>query len=184
MLIILTGKTASGKDTIISALLQKYPDFKKIITTTSRIPRDNEQDDIDYHFLTRDQFKKKIASAEFAEYVEYGGNLYGTYKAELKKALSQNTLWKIDPSRAGKIRQLIKRDLLVIYITVSDEVVLERLRKRNLSEEEIDKRMADDAAIWQEFGKNYDYVVENVPGHLNQTLDKIVAKLNYFISPA
>lgn len=185
MLIILTGKTASGKDTIKSVILEKYPNLKKVITTTSRIPRVNEKNDIDYHFLTREEFQNKINSNEFAEYVEYGGNLYGTFKKELEQALKVDTLWRIDPSRAGEIRDFIQRafpkeiaemlisQLIVIYITAPDDVILERLKKRNLSTEEIEKRMQDDKNIWQTYKNNYDFVIENVSGKLNQTLEEV-----------
>lgn len=174
MLIVLTGKTASGKDTIKSKLLAKYPHFKKVITTTSRTKRSNEVDRVDYYFLSRDEFERKIKEGEFAEYVEYGGNLYGTYKSELEQA--GDLMWRIDPSRAGKVRELIKgQNLVVIYITVSDDVILQRLKNRGLTDEEIQSRMTDDAKIWQKYQNNYDYVVENVPGKLDATLDKIVS---------
>ena len=185
-LIVITGKTASGKDTTKDALLEKFPHLKKVVTTTSRPPRDGETNGVDYHFVTRAEFEKKIESGEFAEYVEYGGNLYGTYRAELKQALSQNTLWRIDPSRAGGLRDFLKRSfppdianelikrILVIYITVSDEVVLERLRERNLPSQEIAKRMADDKKIWEQYKDNYDYIIENVPGKLDEIVDKII----------
>lgn len=187
MFIILTGKTASGKDTIKFALLRKYPRLKKVTTTTSRAPRSNETDGADYHFLTRDQFESKIKKGDFAEYVEYGGNLYGTQKKELEQTLKEDFLWKIDPSRAGEVREFIKRSfssriaeelikrILVIYINTPDEVVLQRLQKRGLSEEEIQKRMMDDKRIWEQYKDSYDFVVENVPGRLDDTLDKIFA---------
>lgn len=186
MFIILTGKTASGKDTLKFALLKKYPRLKKVITTTSRAPRSNETAGADYHFLTKYEFESKIKKGDFAEYVEYGGNLYGTQKKELEQAAKFDTLWKIDPSRAGEVREFIERSfsadiakelikrILVIYINVSDKVVLQRLQKRHLSEDEIQKRMADDKKIWQQYKDAYDFVVENVPGKLNRTLDKII----------
>lgn len=186
LLLILTGKTASGKDTIKEALLSKYPNLKSVVTTTSRPLREGEKDGIDYHFLTKSQFEEKIKSGDFAEYVEYGGNLYGTQKAEFEAALNSNLLWKIDPSRAGEVREFISRaypsgiarklleKLVVIYITISDEVVLQRLKNRGLKDQEIKKRMADDAKIWQQYQNSYDYVVENVPGKLDETLDKII----------
>lgn len=185
LLLVLTGKTASGKDTIQAQLLSKYPNLKGIVTTTSRAPRDGERDGVDYHFITRDEFEKKIESGEFAEYVEYGGNLYGTYKSELESALTQDTLWRIDPSRAGEVREFIKRAfpseiseklikrLLVIYVTVADDVVLQRLKERNLSTQEIEKRIKDDEQIWQKNKDNYDHVIENVPGKLDQTIAEI-----------
>lgn len=185
MLIVLSGKTASGKDTISERLLAEYPRFKKAITTTSRSPRDKEINNVDYHFLTKVEFEKKINLGEFAEYVKYGGNLYGTYKKELEQALGADLIWRIDPSRAGEVRDFIKRafspkmadqlikSLLVIYITAPDEVILERLIRRGLTEGEIQKRITDDMRIWQQYHNSYDYVLENIPGQLNQTIDKI-----------
>lgn len=179
MLLVLTGKTASGKDTIKSALLSKFPSLKKIITTTSRTPRTGEVDGVDYYFLTKEGFENKIKEGEFAEHVEYGGNLYGTYKSELRKVLTDDVLWRIDPSRAGKVREFLKTeeltsDVVVIYITVSDEVVLNRLQNRGLSEEEIQKRMNDDKKIWEEYKDNYDFLIENIPDKLNEAVDKII----------
>ncbi len=187
MFLILTGKTASGKDTIKFNLLKKYPNLKKVMTSTSRSPRTNEANGIDYNFLSRAEFEKKAASGDFAEWVEYGGNLYGTEKKELEQALHGDILWKIDPSRAGEARIFLKRafskdiadqlikKVIVIYITVSDEVVLQRLKKRDLPEMEIKKRMTDDAKIWQQYKNSYDFVIENIPGQLDQTVNKILA---------
>lgn len=184
--IVLTGKTASGKDTVKSELFRKYKNLTKVITTTSRSPRHNEKNGVDYFFLTKEEFESKIRNNEFAEYVNYGGNLYGTYKKELEKALDTDLLWKIDPSRAGKVREFIKgafpenlaekliNRVLVIYITTDDAVILERLKKRGLSNLEIEKRMKDDKGIWQEYQTQYDFIIENVPGKLNETIGKII----------
>lgn len=174
MLIILTGKTASGKDTILAKLCQKYPYLRKIVTTTSRKMREGEQDGVDYHFISEKEFGEKIDRNEFVEYVEYGGNRYGTEKKEFDASLDQNSIWKIDPSMAGKVRDVIKdKKLLVIYITTSEDVILQRLRGRNLPEEEIESRMADDEAFFQEFKNKYDYIIENAPGNLNETVEQI-----------
>lgn len=190
LLIILTGKTASGKDTIKLTLLKNYPNLKKVITTTSRIPRVNEQDGLDYHFLTRTKFEDKIKNNIFAEFVEYGGNLYGTQKTEFEQALANDTLWKIDPSRAGEVREFIKRSfptdlaeklikrILVIYINASDEAILERLQRRNLSKDEIEKRMSDDKKIWDQYKNSYDFIIENQSNRLDETLLKIEQIIN------
>lgn len=182
LLIVLTGKTASGKDTVAARLLEKNPQLRKVITTTSRPLRTGEVDGKDYNFISKDKFNEKIANGGFIEYVEYAGNFYGTEKKELE---GQNLIWRIDPSRAGQVRDLIKdREVIVIYLTVDDSVVLKRLRDRGLSEEEINARMKQDANFWQRFKDKYDYVVENVPDRLDQTLDKIRqigVKLNFGI---
>lgn len=170
-LIVITGKTASGKDTIISKILTNFPNLKRIVTTTSRAMREGERDGVDYHFISRDEFKQKMARGELLEYVEYGGNYYGTEKSRIN--LGENLIWKIDPSMAGKAKQLFL-DSISIYITVNNQVVLQRLRERGLSEEEIAKRMADDAKIWDQYKNNYDFIIENVPGKLDEAVAKII----------
>lgn len=165
-MIVLTGKTASGKDAVLEKLLLKIPHLKRVITTTSRDPRPGEVNGVDYNFISEDAFREKIENGEFLEYVEYGGNFYGTPKTQLENG--NNLVWKIDPSMAGKVK-----DAVVIYLTVDDEVVLQRLKERGLSEEEIAKRMQDDKIFWQQYKDNYDYVIENVPGKLDETVEKI-----------
>lgn len=181
MLIILTGKTASGKDTVISKLLTRLPGFRKVTTTTSRPPRHGEKNGVDYFFISKADFKSKIDRDLFFEYVEYGGNFYGTEKTQLAN-IGQGLIWRIDPSRAGKIRQLIDSPILVIYLTVPDSVVLERLKKRSFSQEEIEKRMKEDRKFWEEYKESYDFVVENIPGKLDQTVDKIIKIIENRIS--
>ncbi len=170
-LIVITGKTASGKDTVVAKLLLKFPNFKKVLTTTTRALRVNEVNGVDYNFISKEEFLQKAENGDFIEHVEYGGNLYGTEKSQLVSDC--NLIWRIDPSRAGKIRELIGNDVLVIYLTVNDEIVLQRLKERGLPEEEIDHRMKDDADFWEQYKDDYDFVVENKPGRLEETLAKI-----------
>jgi len=186
LLIVLTGKTASGKDTILAKLRQKYPNLHKIITTTSRHKRRGEENGVDYHFITKEEFRKKIDSKDFVEFVEYGSNMYGTEKTELEAALSKTSIWRIDPSRAGEVRDFINRafskeqanqlldHLVVFYITTNKDVILKRLKARNLPQKEIETRLDDDELIWQKFKNKYDYIIENTPGKLNETLARII----------
>ncbi len=186
LLIVLTGKTASGKDTIQSKLRQKYPNLHRIITSTSRVIRPGEKKDVDYHFYSRAEFKAKVETGDFVEWVEYGTNLYGTEKKELAAALTEDCIWRIDPSRAGETRDFIKRafdptdaekllsNLVVLYITTDQETILKRLQGRRLPAAEIEGRMKDDEMIWQEYKDKYDYVIENTPGKLDETVDKII----------
>ncbi len=177
LLLVLTGKTASGKDTVIVKLLKRFPDFKKILTTTSRLPRTGEKAGMDYNFVSEAEFNEKINKGEFVEYVRYGGNFYGTEKKQLE---GTHLIWKIDPSRAGHVKDLT-RDFktLVIYLTVDDEIVMQRLKQRNLSQEEIEKRMQDDEKLWDEHKDNYDFIIENTPGKLQETVDQIIEIINY-----
>ena len=170
-LIVITGKTASGKDTVVSKLLIKYPDLKKIVTTTTRAPRKEEVNEVDYNFITEAEFRQKISNGELIEYVEYGGNLYGTEKSRINP--NEDLIWKIDPSMAGKAKEVFPHSI-VIYITADNQTILKRLKARTLSESEIAKRMQDDQKFWDQFNDKYDYIVKNAPGKLNQTVDEIV----------
>ena len=186
-LIVLTGKTAAGKDTVVAQLQHKFPDLKKIITTTSRNIRTGERNGIDYFFLSEQDFRNKIAAGDFIEYVEYGGNLYGTEKNQITNNLNQDLIWRIDPSRAGQIREFIQKTfeedlaedllkrVLSIYLTVDDATILKRLESRGLNRAEIEKRMQEDARFWQEYQNTYEFVVENVPGRLDETVSKILS---------
>lgn len=170
VLLILTGKTASGKDTIIKKVLEKYPNFKKVLTATSRHPRKEEINGLDYNFISEAEFREKIDKGSFLEYVEYGGNFYGSEKSQINEA--EDLIWKIDPSMAGKAKDVFPNSL-VIYINCDNGTVLARLNARGLSKEEIEKRMLDDQAFWGLYQDKYDYVVENIPGDLESSLSQI-----------
>jgi|SRR3989344_5810666 len=175
MLIVLTGPTASGKDTIMRNLLKRFPKLQKIITTTSRKIRSGEQNGLDYYFISEEEFRQKIDQGEFIEHVKYGDNFYGTEKKFIDASQGKDIIWRIDPSRAGQIRELIKsRDILVIYISISEKESRERLKQRHLSNEEIEKRLIQDKKDWEEYKDKYDFVVENPQGKLNETVDKIL----------
>lgn len=169
----------------MNRLLSRFPNFRRVITTTSRKQRFGEKNHVDYHFISEADFRRKINDGDFIEYVKYGGNIYGTEKYQILGNLGNGLIWRIDPSRAGEIKKFIKnafdettaRNLLrravEIYLTVDDDVVLKRLKKRGLSQEEIASRMEEDAKFWQEFKNNYDFIIENVPGQLDQTVAKV-----------
>lgn len=185
MLIVLTGPTASGKDTIMQKLMDEYPNLQRVITTTSRAPRQSEEKEIDYHFISESEFRKKIDEGQLIEYVKYGDNFYGTYKIEILSKLDKDTIWRIDSSRAGQIKQFIKqsfepevaekllKQVLVIYIFVSEEEIRERLKRRPLSEKEINSRLKQDSWDWIKYKENYDFIVENPEGKLDEAILEI-----------
>ena len=188
-LIIVTGKTASGKDTVIKRLLLDFPDFKKVLTTTSRPPR-SEETDKDYNFVSKEQFERKIEKGDFIEYVEYGGNFYGTEKKQIVNNLNYGLIWRIDPSRAGQIRQFIKKafdqtlaemllkKVVVFFLTTDDLSIIKRLKNRGFNDHQIQERMKQDKIFLQQFGDNYDFIVENTAGALEETVQKVIQIIN------
>lgn len=189
-LIVLTGKTASGKDTVMRKILSRSPHITRVVTTTSRPPRNGEINGQDYNFISREDFNRKAENGDFIEYVEYGGNFYGTEKKEISNASGKDIIWRIDPSRAGQIRDFIQsayspkqaeallQKVVVIFINTDNQTILERLKRRGISGGEIQRRMEQDSEFYQNYKQNYDFIVENVPGKLDETIDKVVQIIN------
>ena len=108
---------------------------------------------------------------DFIEHVEYGGNLYGTQKADLNS--NQDLIWKIDPSFAGKVKQNFK-DAVVIFLYTDKETIIKRLQNRGLGNLDIQKRMEEDNRFWKQYGQNYDHIVENTPGNLEKAIGAVI----------
>lgn len=186
LFIIISGNTSSGKDTIKHAFLKKFLGMKKIITTTTRPIRKNEVDGEDLHFITLKEFKKMENEGNFLETVEYAGNFYGTEKKEVLDNLNSDLIWRIDPSRAATVREMIRQHfskaiaeqllkrLIVFYIKIDENVARERLTQRGLEKSEIERRLTQDRQFWQKFHDKYDYIVENPQGKLSQTIEKVL----------
>ena len=107
-LIVVSGPSSVGKDSLVTALLTKYPNIHLSISTTTRIPRKGEIDELDYYFTTTNEFNDLINKGEFLEWAEYGGNLYGTSKRLVNDYLdrSQSVVLIIEVVGAGVIKSL------------------------------------------------------------------------------
>lgn len=176
-LIVITGATVSGKDTVVAELLKIHPHWKKVITTTTRPPRPGEIDGIDYHFINEEVFQKMKKNDEFLETVEYAGNHYGTTRSALNPVLQgQILIWRIDASRATQIDKLfIKANTKVIYLKLpNNETRQKHFLKRGMKESDIRKRIKQDK-IDCNVG-NFKNVVINYEGQLEKTV-KIVEKI-------
>lgn len=117
-------------DTIINTL-KEYP-FNKIITSTSRSPRENEINGIDYYFYNSNDFKNKIINGDFLEYVENFGNYYGTSLDSINSSLAKgNSIIVLDDKGAIKLKELLKSQVITIYLDVSVDVMEKRMNFRN-----------------------------------------------------
>ena len=146
MIIVLVGKTASGKTTVANELC-KYHGYKRIITYTTRPMRENEVQDVDYHFISDEQFNKMVENNEFTEYKRYntthGVWSYGSV-VTLEQELS-NDYYVIILTPQG-LRDLSKRmsRYIAFYLNVGFKSQLERLKKRGDEEQQIIKRLKND----------------------------------------
>lgn len=176
MLIVLTGPASTGKDTIVFKLLERFPGFKRVITTTTRPKRPNETEGKDYHFVTRDEFEQMINNGDFMEYVDFFGNLYGTTKQAIARLKEENLIWRVETSRAAKVK-----DALVIYIDISDWKILEgRMKRRGMDDEQIQTRLRKDKEDFQKYGSQFKHIVYNEEGKLNETLEQITKLMTVY----
>ena len=111
--------------------LEKYP-FNKIITSTSRNPRENEAHGIDYYFYNKYDFEAKIAKGDFLEYVENFDNYYGTCLESIKSSLSTgNSIIVLDDKGATKMKEMLESQVVTIYLDVPVDIMEKRMNFRN-----------------------------------------------------
>lgn len=138
ILIVLSGPSGCGKDTVLSQLIDSNEDIKVSVSMTTRKPRGLEVDGKDYYFVTREYFEKKIAEGSMLEYAEYNGNYYGTPKAPVDEMLGNgiNVVLEIEVQGAAKIRQLYPDAVSVFLLPPSLATLEKRLRARGTEDEE------------------------------------------------
>lgn len=164
-LLVASGPSGAGKGTICNALLKKYPDeYALSISATSRVPRGNEQDGVEYFFKTTEEFEEMIASDLLLEHARYVDNYYGTPRRWVEEKLEEgvNVILEIDYQGgfqvSSKIPNVLKifimppdleelKNRLVLRGTETEEQIIMRLKK---AEEEI------------KIAEQYDYTIINV----------------------
>jgi guanylate kinase len=134
-IVVLSAPSGGGKTTIARAVREQYPErFGFSVSATTRPPRPDERDGVDYHFQRRTQFLEGVGASKFLEYAEYAGELYGTLKDEVEKVLKagQHVLLDIEVEGARQVREQYPYPRSVsIFILPSDpRVLLERLHQR------------------------------------------------------
>ena len=134
-IVVLSAPSGGGKTTIAKAVREQNPDrFGFSVSATTRKPRSEEREGIDYFFKSRTQFLEGVGAGQFLEYAEYGGQLYGTPKAEVERVLQsgKHVLLDIEVEGARQVREQYPTPGSVsIFILPSDpRVLLERLRSR------------------------------------------------------
>lgn len=143
-LVILSGPSGVGKDTVLDAWRAGNARVQRVVAATSRSPRPNEVDGIDYHFLSREGFLAKVARNELLEYKEVFGNFYGTPLDGLQKLLKDGKIAILKIDVYGALEVIPKRpDALTIFLLPPSEEELEaRLRSRSTdSEEDVELRL-------------------------------------------
>lgn len=163
-LLILSAPTGAGKTTIARALEGARGESVGFsVSATTRPPRSNERDGVDYFFFSRADFDRRVTAGAFLEWAEYSGNLYGTLVSETDRILGagKHVLLDIDVQGARKIRERRDDAVMVFILPPSAEVLLERLRERGTNAPGDIRRRLERAVHELEAIDTYDYVVVN-----------------------
>ena len=178
-LIIFSAPSGSGKTTIVKRLLSTFPQFEFSISATSRQPRGEERDGVDYFFLTQEEFKQKVAEDAFVEWEEvYNGTCYGTLRSEMERIWAKGNVIIFDVDVLGGInlKRIFGQNACSIFIKApSVEALRERLIGRGTdSMETIEKRVAK-AEFELSNAAEFDFTV------VNDSLDEAVARTENII---
>jgi guanylate kinase len=169
--LVVTGPSGVGKGTLIRHLLERRPDYRLSVSATTRAPRPGEVDGRDYHFLSQQEFERRLAAGDFLEHALYAGNHYGTLKEEVENA-PENLVLEIEVEGARQVRKALPEATQVFIAPPSDEALRERLEGRMTdAPEAIDRRLArakEELAARQEFKR----VIVN--DDLNRAVDELV----------
>lgn len=163
MLVVLSGPSGSGKDTVLEKLKESDFSFDKTISATTRAMRDGEKDGVDYYFIDKNTFEEKIENQEFLEYTVYNDNYYGTPKSEVERHIDKGgcILLKIEVEGAGNVRKAMPEALSIFIIPPSMEELERRLRGRGTETEESFQKRFETAKDELSRAKEYDYIVIN-----------------------
>lgn len=185
LLIIISSPSGGGKTTLCNRLLEWDNNLTRLVTCTTRAPRPGEQDGKDYHFLTKEEFERRIAAGDFLEHAQYNGHYYGTPRrfVEEQLAAGRDVLMAIEVQGAGKVMNLVRSgqfpypDSLVTIFLVPPtmELLEQRLRRRAQDDEATVRRRLRIAEQELSHWREYDYAI--VTGHIDDDVAQAKAIL-------
>ena len=174
-LIVISGPSGAGKGTLVSKLLDKDPSFAFSVSVTTRGRRENEIEDVHYHFISEEEYDKLLSEDAFLEHASVHGHRYGTLKSEVYERMDrgQNVLLDIDPQGARAVMEKEKDCVSVFILPPSYHDLKVRLHTRNTEgEEEIRRRLKNARGEIAQMGR-YRYLVVN--DNLELAFDQLVA---------
>jgi guanylate kinase len=141
---VITGPSGVGKGTLISRLLERVPDLELSVSATTREPREGEVNGRDYHFLTPEEFDRRIEAEDFLEFATYSGNRYGTLRSEVARRLGEgrSVVLEIEVQGARQVRAAMRESVQVFIAPPDPTSLRRRLESRGTdSLEAIDSRL-------------------------------------------
>lgn len=177
LVVIISGPSGAGKDTVVRRMEELGYPFHFVVTATSRPRRENEVDGRDYHFVTAAKFEEMIRNDELLEHAVVYGQYKGIPKAHIREALAsgKDVILRLDVQGAATVRRIIP-DAVTIFLTAgSEEELFQRLRTRKTEDPEQLRKRMETAREEMERLPEFDYVVVNSDCHLDDAVRAIAA---------
>ncbi len=163
LLVILSGPSGAGKDTVLKKLLEKDINIKLSVSATTRAPREQEKNGEDYYFLSKAEFVQLISKNEILEHAEYCGNYYGTPTAQVNEWLNKgkDVILEIEVNGAQQIRKKRPDAISIFILPPSMRALEERLKCRGTETSEFVCKRLEIARKEVKSASEYDYIVIN-----------------------
>ncbi len=176
IMLVISGPSGVGKDTIARALIERDPDrFYFVVTATNRPPREGEVQGRDYFFVSTNEFAQMIEEDELLEYAVVYNDFKGVPKQQIRDALASNrdVIMRVDVQGAATIRKLVPNAIFVFLVTETEADLDKRLRaRRSETTEDLKLRIATARQEMKRI-KEFDYVVINADGYQERAVDQI-----------
>jgi guanylate kinase len=177
LLVVISGPSGVGKDTVVDRMAARNLPFHFVVTATTRLPREDEVNGVDYFFYTKDKFAEMIGQDELLEYAVVYNEFKGIPKAQVMEALAsgKDVVMRLDVQGAATIRKLFPDALLIFLTTETPQELENRLKARKTEDPEAMKLRIATAHEEVKRVVEFDYVVENRDSRLDETVDIIKA---------
>jgi guanylate kinase len=179
---VITGPSGVGKGTLIRGLMERLPELELSVSATTRAPRPGEQDGVDYHFLTREEFDRRVSAGEFVEHADYAGRSYGTLRSELEERVRAGApvVLEIEVQGARQVRRSLPDAFQVFIAPPSLDALRTRLIGRGTDDpEEVERRLrvaAEELTAQPEFA--HVVINDRLQDALEQLTTVVAAELN------
>jgi guanylate kinase len=177
VLIVISGPSGVGKDSVIQRMREQGHPFHFVVTATDRAPRPGETHGVDYYFVSTGEFKEMIAKDELFEHALVYDQYKGVPKAHARRAIESgiDVIMRLDVQGTTTVKRLIPEARTIFLVPSSMEVLITRLRNRSSDTEEQIQRRLRTAMGEMGYLDQFDYVVVNRQGHLDETIEQILA---------